>query len=1083
MDTTMGANGVAEIKKTSRSFRVKIYRFSNNTVGSLLADDVLNLKMNRTSSDGEDITIGQAFPAGVEFETVNALGVYDGQMIHIRLYVRVNGSYDGYYVPLFTGTITSSKKSGAGYAYAAYDKLYTEGSQPIPAQTTTDITTVCNNIAYSLGVTFNSSKSDMYPYGSARQSDVSNIIQMTEGMYTRAEAIGYLAGIYGCNAYINRTGELVFKAHLNATLGYALEDRVQDESYEYTSSIGKVTVDGNEKLTADRVVDGSKNGIIYCKNPIALNPDLVAKRVANRLDGGINVLYKGSVQMMLGDPRLDPWDIVEHYACNELVMDFDGGLSCEIESIVKTDQERQIIEQDRIKALKDSMNDLEKDVESLNNATDNDKNYIHEDGTFQLGGANGIKFDGYTLTMGQDVTINYNQISDPPDIPEEVNVDELSRNNIIDEKDLRSWKKETTSVVVDYDEETGSYVIDYSGTTSSYYGIQRSIKIEPDKEYTISFETVGEFTGFNYTLSNSPTDLNSFGQAYGPGVNAKLISSREFTYINMYFYYQNGKLCYVKNLKLEYGDHVAEYENIMTPERVTQISQNEISTAIINCGNLNADTDIYGPNIYAGRNREHKLLKDGTAQIGGTNGIRFTPSDNKVRFGSDVVLSWDNISDADDHIPDIPEYDEGNLIEDDDLRRWTKESDNVTVNYNEDNDYYEISYSGTVTSYYGVRRNIKVEPNQKYTLSFDSCGTVGVSFNTANSATSTGMIKGTFYASTTRTRRSLTVTTTSSNYYVTIYIYFDTSSNSSYNVAKIANVQLEKGDTATDFESPMASIKTATQISKYEISVAELNADNIKSGIIAGITFNSLTNDSEKTQLQILQGMYANSGSTRVVNSKTYYGGIYERKGVLHAIYDTVKGAVQAYDGVIAPSAAGELHVAGSLVYLEADGPNGNNKSMQGYNGYTGTRFFTFDPINWTIVFNGKVSGKGMEEYAKASDIPNISSTTYTPSVSSPFSALSGSIKKYTGLGFAVVTIRLTINTAMTAGTTYTAFTNSNIKPATIPASLSCVWYGTATRLKSVVQAYVNTSGALIVSPTVDIAGEGYLAISGSYLI
>lgn len=86
------------------------------------------------------------------------------------------------------------------------------------------------------------------------------------------------------------------------------------------------------------------------------------------------------------------------------------------------------------------------------------------------------------------------------------------------------------------------------------------------------------------------------------------------------------------------------------------IGENKLYTGDHNAWNANNAGVFISPDYIAlGANGTTYLKKDGTFQFGGANGITF--SDNKVRFGSDVVLTWGSISDKPDNIAttdDIP---------------------------------------------------------------------------------------------------------------------------------------------------------------------------------------------------------------------------------------------------------------------------------------------------------------------------------------------------------------------------------------------------------------------------------------------
>lgn len=341
MYTGLSNAAISAIGGLSRTFRAYI-----NTGSKAVTSEITSMIISGSSSDSEDVTFGKTFTRHVGFSAKD-INLSEGEEITVKMGVLVNGSFEQ--LPIGVFTITKAKDKSDTSEYTAYDKVYINGGKACPESEITDFIEACNFVAGQLGVTFDASNSDLYPYGTSAQDHLSTFVSIKEG-YTVAELTGLLAGLVGCNAFISREGKLVFKAQTVVNLEYTLDERIQDEDIEYVKEIGDIYVKsaGGEYVHEH---NGSYEGIITIENSLAEDPEAVAWRVNDRLRNGADRIKKGTLELILGDPRYDPWDIINGYACHVLDFDYDGGLSCSIESVAETPQEYEVETVDRIKIL------------------------------------------------------------------------------------------------------------------------------------------------------------------------------------------------------------------------------------------------------------------------------------------------------------------------------------------------------------------------------------------------------------------------------------------------------------------------------------------------------------------------------------------------------------------------------------------------------------------------------------------------------------------------------------------------------------------------------------------------------------
>lgn len=188
-------------------------------------------------------------------------------------------------------------------------------------------TDVINEICTKLGIRFvNNLKSNL-------------IIRKKPTGYTMREIIGYIAGKHGKNAVIDREGKLRF---------IWFEDNDYELNQDYVSDpevsagtivINSLVVNKNETESYKR---GNQQVVITVNNPFMEEADM--NEAYESVKG---LTYKvATVEMILGDPRLDVWDIVTYknikIPCMNLELEYDGGIKLKLKSVGKTATENEI---------------------------------------------------------------------------------------------------------------------------------------------------------------------------------------------------------------------------------------------------------------------------------------------------------------------------------------------------------------------------------------------------------------------------------------------------------------------------------------------------------------------------------------------------------------------------------------------------------------------------------------------------------------------------------------------------------------------------------------------------------------------
>ena len=170
-----------------------------------------------------------------------------------------------------------------------------------------------------------------------------------DGQFTMREMLGYLGGLYGKDAIVNRAGEVEFNWYTPVD-GYTLDgSRIYQGATnietEYDMYIEKIVcsvqVPGG---SARKVVVGTGNRIVYVSNPFM--HDYMLSAIYERIR---NFRYRGITAEFLGDFRLDLGDVInvtkgnETYQCcvMEISHQSDGGVRTTISSHNKTEREQE----------------------------------------------------------------------------------------------------------------------------------------------------------------------------------------------------------------------------------------------------------------------------------------------------------------------------------------------------------------------------------------------------------------------------------------------------------------------------------------------------------------------------------------------------------------------------------------------------------------------------------------------------------------------------------------------------------------------------------------------------------------------
>lgn len=312
------------IQQDSRTFQARI-----TLEGKTITEGILSIRINGGSSSEDDFSLGSAVSRYVELE-IEKTGVrFEGYEFSLEL------GLNGEYIPMGYFTAEKPKGDEERLSITAYDRMVkTERACFLELPDSTNTVAVLKGVGTIAGV-------EVITEGLT-------VIPMKKPVgYTCREVLSYVAQLYGGFAICNRAGKIEIKSYEDND--YTVTAGRYWDSFTHNDLpfvLGKITCyTGKNKKGEDisiHVGDGVRG--IYFSNPF------MDQTALDNIWGKLrNYTYMPGSFHFLGDPRIDPWDVltVEDRNGNaykvpamKLTQEYDGGLSTEVEAVGKTEAEQ-----------------------------------------------------------------------------------------------------------------------------------------------------------------------------------------------------------------------------------------------------------------------------------------------------------------------------------------------------------------------------------------------------------------------------------------------------------------------------------------------------------------------------------------------------------------------------------------------------------------------------------------------------------------------------------------------------------------------------------------------------------------------
>lgn len=318
------------IQQDSRTFKSKLIIGENE-----IESGIKSIALKGGSNSGSSFIIGSCISQYIEVEMEKPSVFIENEEIEWRIGADISATVEEF-VPMGFFTVGKPESDENMVKFTAFDRMMkTERAYFSSLPVSTSTVAVLNEMSTFLGI----------PIITTGLSAIT--IKRPVG-YTCREVLSYISQMYAGFAICNRQGQIEIKSYVNSSLqvlpGKYWDSFVHND-FPYTFQkivchTGKDTEGNTISISA-----GSGNREMTISNPLMTQS--ILDSVATKLKG---FSYMAGNLKFLGDPRIDPWDIVgvrgkdgTDYSVPimSITQDFDGGLSTTIESVAESETEEQ----------------------------------------------------------------------------------------------------------------------------------------------------------------------------------------------------------------------------------------------------------------------------------------------------------------------------------------------------------------------------------------------------------------------------------------------------------------------------------------------------------------------------------------------------------------------------------------------------------------------------------------------------------------------------------------------------------------------------------------------------------------------
>ena len=316
------------VQQDSRTFKCLL------TYDKVSITKVKSIKLTGGSENGDDFSLGSTMSQYIEVTIPDGNLLIEGKEILLQIGMDVDGLTE--YVPMGYFTAGKPKKADNQITFTAYDRMMNTERAFSMDGTITNTVAVLKKIADITGV----------PVVTSGLTAIS--MKVPKG-YSCREVLSYVAQLHGAFAICNRRGQIELHTYVDSN--YKVKPNRYWGNFEhndYTFDVSKFVCFTGQDKNGKSITISSGSG---ARSVSFSNPFMTQTALDNILTAFKDFSYMPGTLKMMGDPRLDPWDVltVEDLSGNtykvpvmKLEWEYDGGLTYSVEAVGLSEKETNV---------------------------------------------------------------------------------------------------------------------------------------------------------------------------------------------------------------------------------------------------------------------------------------------------------------------------------------------------------------------------------------------------------------------------------------------------------------------------------------------------------------------------------------------------------------------------------------------------------------------------------------------------------------------------------------------------------------------------------------------------------------------
>ena len=313
------------VQQDSRTFKCLL------TYDKVSITKVKSIKLTGGSEAEDDFSLGSTMSQYIEVTIPAGNILIEGKEILLQIGMDVNGLTE--YIPMGYFTVGKPKKADDQITFTAYDRMMNTERTFSMDGTTTNTVAVLKMIADITGV----------PIVTTGLTAIS--MKVPKG-YSCREVLSYVAQLHGAFAVCNRRGQIELHTYVDSD--YKVKPNRYWGNFEhndYNFNVSKFVCFTGQDKNGKSISISSGSG---ARSVSFSNPFMTQTALNNILTSFKDFSYMPGTLKMMGDPRLDPWDVltVEDLSGNtykvpvmKLEWEYDGGLTYSVEAVGLSEEE------------------------------------------------------------------------------------------------------------------------------------------------------------------------------------------------------------------------------------------------------------------------------------------------------------------------------------------------------------------------------------------------------------------------------------------------------------------------------------------------------------------------------------------------------------------------------------------------------------------------------------------------------------------------------------------------------------------------------------------------------------------------